>query len=69
MIRRRGRGRRVIVRKITAIINIRSASRDNKKRHLHTQTDAMNPKINWGNVNNNNDDKNTDDDNDKKTQT
>ena len=37
---------------------------DNKKRHMHTQTDTMNPKKTWGNTNNNNDDKETDDDND-----
>ena len=45
-------------------IQIRSTTHDNKKRQMHTQTDAMIRKRTWGNTHNNNDDKDTDDDND-----
>ena len=46
-------------------MNIMGTRHDNKKRHIHTQTDAMNPTKTWGNTNNNND-KDTEYDNDKK---
>ena len=55
----------IIQRRTTTIITIKGTKHDNKKRHM--QTNAMNPKRNWGNTNNN-DDKDTDDDNKKQPQ-
>ena len=49
----------------TTITNIRSTEHGNKTRHMHTKTDAMNPKRTQGNTNNNND-KDNDVDDDKK---
>ena len=65
MIHRNGR-RRILMIITTSIVHSRNAKHDNKKRHMHTQTNAKNPKRTWGNTVNNNDDKDTDDDNDKK---
>ena len=59
---RRGRIRRIII--IATSINIGDTKHDDKKRHMHTQTDALSHKKTWGNTNNNNDDNDTDDDND-----